>query len=115
MDPATLGYFSDLVLFVQDSTREVLIFPIGIPPKERRNIHELAHGTDLYHRSKGVGPDRQVIVLRHRPSNISMSTLPVRRALSVQTTQPIQPPHPVQTTQVPKVKKHSCLSNLTRT
>ena len=70
-DPVTLGYFSELNLFVHDSARETLIFPAGIPPKERRDIHELAHGMGLYHRSEGMGDNRQVTILKHRPSNIS--------------------------------------------
>jgi hypothetical protein len=70
-DATTLGYFSELNLFVHDSSREVLIFPPGIPPKERRDIHELAQGMGLYHKSEGSGDNRQVQIFKQKQNNIS--------------------------------------------
>ena len=70
-DPTTLGYFSELNLFVHDSSRETLVFPSGIPPKERRDIHEIAQGMGLYHKSEGNGDNRQVLIFKNRQPNIS--------------------------------------------
>ena len=65
-DPTTLSYFSDLNLFTHDSSRDTLVFPAGMPPKERRDIHEMAQGMGLYHRSDGNGDNRHVIISKNK-------------------------------------------------
>ena len=65
-DPTTLSYFSELNLFAHDSNRDTLVFPAGIPPKERRDIHEMAQGMGLYHRSDGNGDNRHVIISKNK-------------------------------------------------
>jgi hypothetical protein len=74
-DPTTLGYYSDLHLFFHDKTREVLIFPAGIPPQERRDIHEMAQQMGLYHRSDGQGDNRHVVISKSK-DNISPTVQP---------------------------------------
>lgn len=67
-DPTTLGYYSELNLFCHDNSRDTLVFPAGIPPKERRDIHEIAQGMGLYHKSEGDGSNRFVIVTKKSAS-----------------------------------------------
>ena len=71
-DPQTLKYFSDLLLFKDDHSREALIFPSNLSPQQRRIVHTLAHHMQLGHVSRGNGEQRQVHVFRAPPgSNIS--------------------------------------------
>jgi RNA recognition motif-containing protein len=75
-NPTTLSYFSDLNLFAHDSSREVLIFNAPIPPKDRRDIHEMAQGMGLYHRSDGEGENRHVIISKTKQTSISPPVQP---------------------------------------
>ena len=71
-DPQTLQFYSELLLFRDDHTREALIFPSNLSPVQRRIIHTLAHHMQLAHVSRGNGEQRQVHVYRAPPgSNIS--------------------------------------------
>ncbi|KAG0648036.1 Psi inducibility 4 [Hyphodiscus hymeniophilus] len=65
-DPTTLSYYSELNLFAHDGSRDTLVFPAGIPPKERRDIHEMAQGMGLYHKSDGNGDNRHVIISKSK-------------------------------------------------
>lgn len=67
-DKTVLKYFTDLMLFIGDGTREVMIFPEDTPPDSRRIIHTLAHQKGLEHRSRGTGHQRQVVVSKTRTS-----------------------------------------------
>lgn len=75
-DPTTLSYFSELNLFAHDNSREILIFPAPIPPKDRRDIHEMAQGMGLYHRSDGEGDNRHVIISKSKQNTISPPVQP---------------------------------------
>ncbi|KAL8744152.1 MAG: hypothetical protein Q9190_003569 [Brigantiaea leucoxantha] len=70
-DPQTLGFYSQLLLFRDDASRENLIFPSNLPPPSRRIIHTLAHHMGLSHLSRGNGDQRQVHVFRPQNSNTS--------------------------------------------
>lgn len=71
-DPQTLQFFSDMLLFRDDTSREALIFPSHLTPQQRRIVHTLAHHMQLGHVSRGNGEQRQVHVFRAPPgSNIS--------------------------------------------
>ena len=71
-DPQTLAFYSDLLLFRDDLSREALIFPSALSPNQRRLVHTLAHHMGLSHISRGNGDQRQVHVVRAPPgSNIS--------------------------------------------
>lgn len=73
-DPITLGFYTDLMMFKTDVSRETHIFPSTVTPAERRIIHTLAHHMGLEHRSEGVGDMRQVQILRARSSHLPQST-----------------------------------------
>ena len=63
-DPQTLNFFTELVLFKKDASREIMIFPPTIPPEQRRQIHILAHNMGLEHQSVGDSESRQIHVLK---------------------------------------------------
>ena len=71
-DPQTLQFYSELLLFRDDLSREALIFPSNLSPQQRRIVHTLAHHMHLAHVSRGNGDQRQVHVFRAlQGSNIS--------------------------------------------
>lgn len=63
-DPQTLQFYSQLLLFKDDLSREALIFPSTLSPTQRRTVHTLAHHMALAHVSRGTGEHRQVHVFR---------------------------------------------------
>lgn len=63
-DPQTLQFYSQLLLFKDDLSREALIFPSTLSPAQRRTVHTLAHHMALAHLSRGTGEHRQVHVFR---------------------------------------------------
>ncbi|CAZ81631.1 unnamed protein product [Tuber melanosporum] len=63
-DPQTLQFYSQLLLFRDDVSREALIFPATLSPQQRRIVHTLAHHMALAHVSRGNGDQRQVHVFR---------------------------------------------------
>ncbi|KAF7548670.1 hypothetical protein G7Z17_g6904 [Cylindrodendrum hubeiense] len=66
---ATLEFYTELVMFRRDDSREILVFPPGIAPEHRRSIHILAHHMGLEHQSIGEADSRQLTVLkRQQPS-----------------------------------------------
>ena len=78
-DPQTLQFYSQLLLFRDDASREALIFPPTLTPQQRRTVHTLAHHMGLAHVSRGSGEQRQVQVFRAPPgsaSAISPATIP---------------------------------------
>lgn len=68
-DPQTLKFYSELLLFRDDLTREALIFPTSLSPNQRRLVHTLSHHMGLAHISRGSGEQRQVHVVRAPPSS----------------------------------------------
>lgn len=71
-DGETLQFYSQILLFKQDYTREVLVFPSTLTPVQRRLVHTLSHNMGLAHTSRGTGEQRQVHVFRVGPStNVS--------------------------------------------
>ncbi|KAJ6439357.1 R3H domain-containingprotein [Purpureocillium lavendulum] len=68
-DPQTLDFYTELVMFKRDDSREILVFPPSIAPEHRRSIHILAHHMGLEHQSIGEADSRQLTVLkRQQPS-----------------------------------------------
>lgn len=67
-DPQTLEFYTELVMFKRDESREILVFPPGIAPEHRRSIHILAHNMGLEHQSMGEADARQLTVLKRQPS-----------------------------------------------
>lgn len=96
-DPQTLQFYSQLLLFRDDASREALIFPPTLTPQQRRTVHTLAHHMGLAHISRGSGEQRQVQVFRAPKGSVSAmnaTTIPAihpvesqqRRALARATT-----------------------------
>ena len=73
-DPQTLQFYSQLLLFRDDASREALIFPTTLTPQQRRTVHTLAHHMGLAHVSRGTGEQRQVQVFRAPPGSASTLT-----------------------------------------
>lgn len=63
-DSTTLSYYSQLLLFKEDTTRDSVIFPPNLTPSQRRTVHTLAHNMGLAHASRGSGDQRQVQVFK---------------------------------------------------
>ncbi|KAF8468276.1 hypothetical protein BDZ91DRAFT_762278 [Kalaharituber pfeilii] len=78
-DPQTLQFYSQLLLFRDDVSREALIFPPTLTPQQRRTVHTLAHHMGLAHVSRGTGEQRQVQVFRaatNSASALGATTIP---------------------------------------
>ncbi|KAJ5048821.1 Peptidyl-prolyl cis-trans isomerase pin4 [Penicillium rubens] len=63
-DTQTLSYYSQLLLFKEDTVRDSVIFPHNLTPSQRRTVHTLAHNMGLGHASRGSGEQRQVQVFK---------------------------------------------------
>jgi len=75
-DPKTLDFYTEMMLFRRDPSREVLIFPPTLDPQDRRIVHTLAHHMGLMHTSRGSGDQRQVHIHRPAPgTNVSPPSL----------------------------------------
>ncbi|KAI9763025.1 MAG: hypothetical protein M4579_000088 [Chaenotheca gracillima] len=72
-DVQTLQFYSQLLLFKDDHSREALIFPSNLTPVQRRLVHTLAHHMSLAHVSRGNGEQRQVHVFRAPHAGSGMS------------------------------------------
>lgn len=83
-DPQTLEFYTELVMFKRDETREILIFPPGIAPEHRRSIHVLAHHMGLEHQSMGEADSRQLTVLKRQQPSPTANNLPPTNALDMQ-------------------------------
>ncbi|KAL9090121.1 MAG: hypothetical protein Q9165_005401 [Trypethelium subeluteriae] len=70
-DPEALRFYSQLLLFKEDLSRDCLVFPSNLSPPQRRTVHTLAHHMGLSHLSKGDGEQRQVHVYRTSGANLS--------------------------------------------
>ena len=66
-DAQTLTFYSELLIFKRDPSREVFIFPSTLTPVQRRIVHTLSHNMGLFHVSHGSGEQRQVHVFRSQP------------------------------------------------
>ncbi|KAB8279260.1 hypothetical protein BDV30DRAFT_73300 [Aspergillus minisclerotigenes] len=78
-DSTTLSYYSQLLLFKEDTSRDTLCFPSNLSPVQRRTVHTLAHNMGLGHASRGSGEQRQVHVFKVAPgTNVSppLSSIP---------------------------------------
>ncbi|KAL3490968.1 hypothetical protein BJX62DRAFT_237573 [Aspergillus germanicus] len=63
-DSMTLSFYSQLLLFKEDTGRDSVIFPSNLTPVQRRTVHTLAHNMGLGHASRGSGDQRQVQVFK---------------------------------------------------
>lgn len=63
-DPTVLQFYSKLLLFKEDPSRDLLAFSPSLTPPERRIVHTLAHHMGLGHASKGDADRRAVHVFK---------------------------------------------------
>ena len=63
-DPQCLQHYSKLLLFKEDTARDLIVFPPTLSPPERRIVHTLAHHMGLGHTSKGENNSRAVHVFK---------------------------------------------------
>lgn len=63
-DSMTLSFYSQLLLFKEDTSRDFVNFPPNLTPSQRRTVHTLAHNMGLAHSSRGSGDQRQVQVFK---------------------------------------------------
>lgn len=66
-DPAVLQFYSKLLLFKEDTNRNLIVLPTTLSPPERRIVHTLAHHMGLGHASKGEADRRAVHVFKEDP------------------------------------------------
>ncbi|EME42891.1 hypothetical protein DOTSEDRAFT_72359 [Dothistroma septosporum NZE10] len=70
-DPAALQHYSKLLLFKEDTSRNLLVFSPTLSPPERRIVHTLAHHMGLGHASKGESDRRAVHVFKEGHQRLS--------------------------------------------
>jgi len=70
-DPQVLQFYSRLLLFKEDTSRDVLMLPPTLSPPERRIVHTLAHHMGLGHASKGQADQRAVQVFKESSRRVS--------------------------------------------
>ena len=66
-DPAVLQFYSKLLLFKEDQSRDLMVLPPTLSPPERRIVHTIAHHMGLGHASKGEADRRAVHVFKEGP------------------------------------------------
>jgi len=72
-DPESLNVYSKLLLFKEDTTRDLIVFPADLTPPQRRIVHTISHHMGLMHMSKGQADQRAVHVFKEpaRPQRLS--------------------------------------------
>jgi len=70
-DPQALQFYSRLLLFKEDTQRDLFVFPANLSPPERRIVHTLAHHMGLGHASKGQADQRAVHVFKENARRLS--------------------------------------------
>ncbi|CAK1366251.1 RNA-binding protein PIN4 [Cercospora beticola] len=70
-DPMTLQYYTKLLLFKEDQSRDLMVFAPTLSPPERRVVHTLAHHMGLGHVSKGEADRRAVHVFKEGRQRLS--------------------------------------------
>lgn len=68
-DPQALQFYSKLLLFKEDTSKDLIVFPHTLSPPERRIVHTLAHHMGLGHASKGEADRRAVHVFKDPSGN----------------------------------------------
>lgn len=81
-DPETLNFYTELTLFRNDPSREILVFPSTITPEQRRQLHILAHNMGLEHQSVGEADQRQLQIMKRRSPTQAQPPIPLAPAVS---------------------------------
>ncbi|KAF1813156.1 hypothetical protein P152DRAFT_306899 [Eremomyces bilateralis CBS 781.70] len=74
-DPTVLRYYSQILLFKEDLSRDTISFSPQLAPTERRVVHTLAHHMGLSHNSQGEGDSRRVVVTRVALENMNRGNM----------------------------------------
>lgn len=75
-EPDTLAFYTELMMFKNDPSRDMLIFPSDTAPTSRRKIHTLAHQMGLVHKSQGDGIQRHLRIYKQDPGHDDNDMLP---------------------------------------
>ncbi|KAG0263902.1 hypothetical protein BG011_007856 [Mortierella polycephala] len=75
-DGETLAFYDRLLMFRGDPTKDDMIFPENLSPRQRRILHLIADKLSLYHFSEGEGNVRRLIIMKNPPSNPVMEAAP---------------------------------------
>lgn len=84
-DAQALQFYTKLILFKEDTARDLLVFPPALSPPERRIVHTLAHHMGLGHTSKGEADRRAVHVFKE--NNRARVSPPMPQIASLQNEQ----------------------------
>ncbi|KAK9451285.1 uncharacterized protein V1518DRAFT_368944 [Limtongia smithiae] len=71
-NPETLTFYSEILLFKDDHSRDELVFSSDLTPMQRRSVHLLAQAMGLVHSSRGEGETREVVVTRRPAHGMAM-------------------------------------------
>lgn len=75
-DPETLNFYSEILLFRDDRSRDELVYPGLISGSQRRVIHILAQNMGLILFVRNEGEERETVIARPNSSNYSQTNLP---------------------------------------
>ncbi|KAF9104520.1 hypothetical protein BGX29_001763 [Mortierella sp. GBA35] len=81
-DGETLAFYDRLLMFRGDATKDDMIFPENLSPRQRRILHLIADKLSLHHYTEGEGNLRRLIILKTAPpapvldSPASLSAVP---------------------------------------
>ncbi|KAF9178358.1 hypothetical protein BGZ51_007622 [Haplosporangium sp. Z 767] len=75
-DGETLAFYDRLLMFRGDPTKDDMIFPENLSPRQRRILHLIADKLSLYHFSEGEGNVRRLIIMKTPPPNPVMEAAP---------------------------------------
>ncbi|KAG0304362.1 hypothetical protein BGZ98_005618 [Dissophora globulifera] len=68
-DGETLAFYDRLLMFRGDATKDDMIFPENLSPRQRRILHLIADKLSLHHFTEGEGNLRRLIIMKPNPNN----------------------------------------------
>ncbi|KAF9406787.1 hypothetical protein BGZ76_006260, partial [Entomortierella beljakovae] len=73
-DGETLAFYDRLLMFRGDATKDNMIFPENLTPRQRRILHLIADKLSLYHFTEGEGNLRRLIIMKTPPANSALES-----------------------------------------
>ncbi|KAL1304416.1 hypothetical protein AAFC00_003414 [Neodothiora populina] len=83
-DPESLNVYSKLLLFKEDTAKDLVVFPADLTPPQRRIVHTIAHHMGLMHMSKGTAEQRAVHVFKEQPRQRLSPPMPQIQAIQAE-------------------------------
>lgn len=83
-DPESLQVYSKLLLFKEDTAKDLVVFPADLTPPQRRIVHTIAHHMGLMHMSKGTADSRAVHVFKEQPRQRLSPPMPQIQAIQAE-------------------------------